>query len=83
MRRPFLVQRIIIISRLFFTVMTDGSFRLRKPGISRPRRKLSGGRKDRRSVMRFIHIADVHLGVCPDAGKAYTEQRPGGNMEYV
>ncbi len=76
MRRPFLVQRIIIISRLFFTVMTDGSFRLRKPGISRPRRKLSGGRKDRRSVMRFIHIADVHLGACPDAGKAYTEQRP-------
>lgn len=27
--------------------------------------------------MRFIHIADVHLGVCPDAGKAYTEKRPG------
>ena len=26
--------------------------------------------------MRFIHIADVHLGACPDAGKAYTEQRP-------
>ena len=26
--------------------------------------------------MRFIHIADVHLGACPDAGKAYTDQRP-------
>ena len=25
--------------------------------------------------MKFIHIADVHLGVCPNAGKAYTENR--------
>ena len=27
--------------------------------------------------MRFIHIADVHLGAQPDAGAAYTEDRPG------
>ena len=26
--------------------------------------------------MRFIHIADVHLGARPDAGPAYTEGRP-------
>lgn len=26
--------------------------------------------------MRFIHIADVHLGARPDAGKAYSEGRP-------
>ncbi len=26
--------------------------------------------------MKFIHIADVHLGVHPDAGTAYTEKRP-------
>lgn len=26
--------------------------------------------------MRFIHIADVHLGACPDAGKAYSQERP-------
>lgn len=26
--------------------------------------------------MKFIHIADVHLGVHPDAGTAYTERRP-------
>ena len=26
--------------------------------------------------MRFIHIADVHLGARPDAGKLYTEKRP-------
>lgn len=26
--------------------------------------------------MRFVHIADVHLGACPDAGTAYTRQRP-------
>ncbi|MDD2978602.1 MAG: DNA repair exonuclease [Hespellia sp.] len=26
--------------------------------------------------MKFIHIADTHLGAMPDAGKAFTEQRP-------
>ena len=26
--------------------------------------------------MKFIHIADVHLGAQPDAGPAYTEKRP-------
>ena len=26
--------------------------------------------------MRFIHIADVHLGAEPDAGEAYSRQRP-------
>lgn len=26
--------------------------------------------------MRFIHIADVHLGAHPDAGEAYSERRP-------
>lgn len=25
--------------------------------------------------MRFIHIADVHLGASPDAGKKYSEKR--------
>ena len=25
--------------------------------------------------MKFIHIADVHLGACPDAGRAYTKNR--------
>ena len=25
--------------------------------------------------MRFIHIADVHLGAEPDAGKAYSKRR--------
>lgn len=27
--------------------------------------------------MRFIHIADVHLGAEPDAGRAYSDVRPG------
>ncbi|MGN1378748.1 MAG: exonuclease SbcCD subunit D [Dorea sp.] len=27
--------------------------------------------------MRFIHIADLHLGVSPDAGSAYSKNRPG------
>lgn len=26
-------------------------------------------------VMRFVHIADVHLGACPDAGPLYTDGR--------
>ena len=26
--------------------------------------------------MKFIHTADVHLGVKPDAGRAYTKNRP-------
>ena len=26
--------------------------------------------------MRFIHTADLHLGVKPDAGSAYTKGRP-------
>lgn len=26
--------------------------------------------------MRFIHIADVHLGARPDAGRAYSQERP-------
>ncbi len=26
--------------------------------------------------MKFIHIADVHLGASPDSGKAYSEHRP-------
>nr|WP_317282921.1 DNA repair exonuclease [uncultured Sellimonas sp.] len=26
--------------------------------------------------MKFVHTADVHLGVRPDAGKAYTDRRP-------
>lgn len=26
--------------------------------------------------MKFIHIADVHLGAAPDSGKAYSEKRP-------
>ena len=26
--------------------------------------------------MKFIHIADVHLGVQPDAGTAYSAERP-------
>lgn len=26
--------------------------------------------------MKFIHIADVHLGAAPDSGKAYSENRP-------
>ncbi len=26
--------------------------------------------------MKFIHIADVHLGASPDSGKAYSENRP-------
>ena len=26
--------------------------------------------------MRFIHIADVHLGAQPDAGPLYSENRP-------
>ena len=25
--------------------------------------------------MKFIHIADVHLGVVPDAGKSWSEKR--------
>ena len=25
--------------------------------------------------MKFIHIADVHLGALPDAGKAYSKER--------
>ena len=36
--------------------------------------------------MRFIHIADVHLGAEPDAGSAYSEERPGelwGTLERV
>lgn len=26
--------------------------------------------------MKFIHTADIHLGAAPDAGKAFTQQRP-------
>src|SRR5699024_12122873 len=26
--------------------------------------------------MKFIHIADVHLGAQPDAGRAYSKERP-------
>ncbi|MBO5460835.1 MAG: metallophosphoesterase, partial [Ruminococcus sp.] len=26
--------------------------------------------------MKFIHIADIHLGVAPEAGKLYSEKRP-------
>lgn len=33
-------------------------------------------KKRQEESMRFIHIADVHLGACPDAGKLYTEKRP-------
>lgn len=36
--------------------------------------------------MKFIHISDVHLGACPDAGAAYSEKRPEelwNTFEYV
>lgn len=33
--------------------------------------------------MRFIHIADVHLGAAPDAGAAYSDQRPGELWEAL
>ena len=33
--------------------------------------------------MRFIHIADVHLGAEPDAGKAYSEERAGELWETL
>lgn len=33
--------------------------------------------------MRFIHIADVHLGAAPDAGTAYSAQRPGELWEAL
>ena len=32
--------------------------------------------KERGADMKFIHIADVHLGATPDSGKAYSEIRP-------
>lgn len=41
---------------------------------------------ERKTFMRFIHTADVHLGVRPDAGKAYTEKRPReiwDTFEYI
>lgn len=33
-------------------------------------------RKGNARIMRFIHIADVHLGAKPEAGKAYSGRRP-------
>ena len=33
--------------------------------------------------MRFIHIADVHLGAQPEAGTAYTGERPGELWETL
>ena len=38
--------------------------------------KQFAGKKRQEERMKFIHIADVHLGVHPDAGTAYTEKRP-------
>lgn len=38
----------------------------------------SGGEKKdciMEEIMRFIHIADVHLGVTPDAGMPWSEKR--------
>ena len=43
------------------------------PG-GRPKQERKRERKSR--TMRFIHIADVHLGARPDAGPLYSRQRP-------
>src|SRR5699024_4239330 len=43
------------------------------PG-GRPKQDRKRERKSR--TMRFIHIADVHLGAQPDAGPLYSRQRP-------
>ena len=33
--------------------------------------------------MKFIHIADVHLGVVPDAGKSWSEKKSGRYLDDV
>lgn len=53
------------------------------PG-GRPKQERKRERKSR--TMRFIHIADVHLGARPDAGPLYSRQRPRElweTFEYV
>lgn len=45
-----------------------------RPRQARPKQEFRSDR--RRLCMKFIHIADVHLGAQPDAGPAYTEKRP-------
>ena len=32
--------------------------------------------------MKFMHISDVHLGVKPDAGKAWSEKRAAGYLGF-
>ena len=42
--------------------------------------KIPGGKDEKtgeKDKMRFIHIADVHLGAQPDAGPLYSGRRPG------
>src|SRR5699024_11693261 len=36
---------------------------------------LARRKRKRNTQMRFIHIADVHLGASPDAGSAYSKKR--------
>ena len=43
-------------------------------GVWSGRQKTEKGRQNR--LMKFIHIADVHLGAQPDAGPMYSHQRP-------
>lgn len=43
-------------------------------GVWSGRQKTEKGRQNR--LMKFIHIADVHLGAQPDAGPLYSHQRP-------
>ena len=42
----------------------------------RQRERCAGKKGRRGGSMKFIHIADVHLGAQPDAGRAYSKERP-------